>query len=124
MLAEKDAAEALYKGLSSWNASDLAEVVNVTCRMLNRVHEFKPEYLTTLVSEFVRSLDLFEVEDFLAWFARDMGETVRPVVRTVAPHIIREVVTALSPEDDGNDEAIDEARNLLRRFIMNEEARP
>lgn len=123
-LPEVEAEEAITVGLSSWNAFDLAEVVNATCRMVNRVHDFKPEFLTTLVSEFVRSLDLFELTDFLAWFAKDMGETVRPVVRTVAPHIIREVFSALSPEDDGNDEAIDEARNLMRRFIMNGEERP
>lgn len=123
-LPEAEAEEAITVGLSSWNAYDLSEVVNATCRMMNRIHKFKPEFFNSLVSEFVRSLDMFELTDFLAWFARDMGETVRPVVRTVAPHVIREVFSALTPEDDGNDEAIDEARNLMRRFIMNGEERP
>jgi hypothetical protein len=91
--------------------------------MINRIHGFKKSVIKTLVTEYVNSLDSYELEESLSWIIKDLGEAVRPVFRMAAPHVIREVCGFFNPgeSDDGYDEAMIKARDLLRQFILNKE---
>ncbi|MBU1170977.1 MAG: hypothetical protein KKD44_15575 [Proteobacteria bacterium] len=122
-LPNDDVVEALSAGLSSWNAYDLAEVVNALSRMINRIHHFNPGVIQALVTEFVNSLDLYELEESMGWLSRDLGQAVRPVFRMVAPSIVREICGFFTPgeDDDGYDEAMNQTRDLLSRLIQKKE---
>jgi hypothetical protein len=123
-LPEKEANEALSAGLSSWNAYDLAEMVNTIGRTVNRISRVKPDLFPALVSEFVNSLDRYELEETLDRFSQELGQVVRPVFRMAAPSIIRELCGFFEPgeEDDGYNEAMQAAREQLRALIKGQEA--
>lgn len=121
-LSEEESVEALEKGLTAWTTYDLAEIINTISRMANRLHQHKPDVLISLVSEFTGSLDLDEIEETLGWLSTDMSKAVRPLARTVVPVVIKEFCGFFTPEDDGRDEAIQDARDTLRRFLLNGEA--
>lgn len=122
-LPEEDADEALSAGLSSWNAYDLAEMVNSVGRTLNRISRVKPDLFPDLVSEFVNTVDPCELEETLERFSRDLGQVIRPVFRMAAPAIIRELCGFFEPgeEDDGYDEAMADAKRRLRETILGKE---
>ena len=120
-LSEEDAAEALAAGLSSWNAYDMAEVVNLVSIIANTIHEFSPGLLEKLIREFINTLDLDEFSIFLDWVVSEASGSLRPLVRTGAPIIIKGIMSSLTPENDGNNERIEEAREMVRQFIMGSE---
>jgi len=80
-------------------------------------------FLKTLVAEYVNSLDSYELEESLSWMIKDLGAAIRPVFRLAAPHVIQEVCGFFNPgeSDDGYDEDMIKARDLLRQFILNKE---
>lgn len=124
MLPEEEADEALAAGLSSWNAYDLADLVNTLGRTLNRLYRIKPNLFPDLVSEFVNSLDMYELEETIECASRDLGQVIRPVFRMVAPSIIHELCNFFEPgdEDDGYDDAMSQARDRLRHLLLGKEA--
>ncbi len=126
MLPEQEADQALAAGLSSWNAYDLAELVNTLGRTVNRLNRIKPDLLTALVSEFVNSLDLYELEETMAWVSRDLGHSIRPLFRMMAPPVVQELCKFFEPEDDddGYDDAMLQARQRLRQLLLGKEGTP
>ncbi|MCP3954024.1 MAG: hypothetical protein GY697_17670, partial [Desulfobacterales bacterium] len=45
----------------------------------------------------------------------------QPVLQTVLPVVIKDVISGLTTDDDANGEEITEMRTRLRQFIMNED---
>lgn len=122
-LSESEAAEALAAGLSSWNAYDLAEVVNSAAIILNTLNEFSPELLENLISEFTGTLDLGEIELLFEASAKGAFTPFKPVLRTVLPDLLTGLIECFATENDGNDEKIEQARLGLRKFIMGDEVK-
>jgi hypothetical protein len=122
-LPADDAVAALGAGLSSWNAYDLAETVNSLARLANRIGRLTPEVFKSLVTEFVNTLDLDELEESLARLAPDLARAIRPAFRRLAPPLIGELCAFFTPgeEDDGCDDAMQAAREQLRRLLLGEE---
>ncbi len=122
-LPEEEALSALAAGLSNWNAYDLAEMVNAVGRTLNRIRHVSPDLFPKLTAEFVNALDLYELEEALDGYSKELAEVIRPLVRVAAPLVIREVCRIFEPaeEDDGCDAAIESARVCLKRWLLREE---
>jgi hypothetical protein len=122
-LPEEEAITALSSGLSSWNAYDLAQTVNAISRMMNRINAFKPGVIEALVTEFVNTLDRYELEESLDWLFRDLGKAARPLFRMSAPFLVRELEGFFEPgeEDDGYDDAMDQSRERLRSLLLSKE---
>ena len=122
-LPEEEAVSALSAGLSNWNAYDLAQTVNEIAGMLNRINAFKPGVIQALVTEFMNTLDRYELEESLDWIFRDMGKAARPLFRMTVPLIVREIQGFFEPgeEDDGYDDAMDETLVRLKSLLLPKE---
>jgi hypothetical protein len=120
-LPEDVCLEALGNGLTAMNTYDIADIINSLSRMANTLHHHKPEVLVSLVREFTGSLDLYEIEETARWMAAEAGQSLRPLARTLFPVIVKEFCGFFTPEDDGQDQAIQEARDMLRGFLLKEE---
>jgi hypothetical protein len=120
-LGEEASAAAISAGLSEWNAYEFAEVINAVCAAANNLQQQSPDMVKHMVTEFVNTLDLYEIEETVTWLSRDLTQTFKPVLQTVLPVVIQEVVSCLETDNGENGEAITEMRTRLRRFIMDEE---
>lgn len=118
---EKEAAAAISAGLSEWNAYDFAELINAACAAANTLQQNSPDVLKHIASEFVNTLDLYEVEETVTWLSRDLTQAFQPVLQTMLPVIIKDVIHCMETDNGDNGEEITEMRRQLRRFIMNEE---
>jgi hypothetical protein len=123
-LGEERAGAAIAAAASEWNADGFAELINSACSMANRLHQSSPDLLKNLVTEFVDALDLDEIEESLTWISRDLTETFKPVIQTVAPIVVKDLVKCLASGNNGNEEQITAMRTAMRRFIMDEEIYP
>ncbi len=120
-MSEADAAKALAAGRSWWIAYDMAKVINSLAIIANTINEFSPGILEKLVREFINTIDFNEFGFFFDWVMNETAGTLKPLLRTTAPLIITELLGCLTLENDDNDERIEEARDMLRQFIMGNE---
>jgi hypothetical protein len=122
-LPEQDVADAISRGVSALDAQEMGEILNLMVLLSNRVRKLKPEIASALVTQFVDTLDLSEVQDMVKWIIDDLGEALRPLARVVVPQLVRGVCGWLAPEEDDNKEDVDIALNSLRTLLQNEEPR-
>jgi len=120
-LNEDDQTETLTSVISEINACDLAETINNSLFILNALQEHSPQTIQRILSEFINTLDLDEIENTLETIFIEKNTIFRPLVRTTFPVIVDGFMDCLSSENDDNDEKIDQSRNKLRQFIMGKE---
>ena len=58
----------------------------------------------------------------MTWLSHDLTRAFQPVLQTLLPVVIKDVINCLATDNGDNGEEITEMRILLRQFIMNEEA--
>jgi len=121
-LSGEEAAAAISAGLSEWNAYDFAELINSACAAANTLQQNSPDVVKHIVTEFVNTLDLYEIEEAVTWLSHDLTRAFQPVLQTLLPVVIKDVINCLATDNGDNGEEITEMRILLRQFIMNEEA--
>jgi hypothetical protein len=120
-LSEAEAAAAISAGFAEWNAYEFAELINATCAAANNLQQQAPDKVKHVVTEFVNTLDLYEIEETVTWLARDLTQIFKPVLQSVLPVLIQDVISSLATDNDANGEQIEKMRTRLRRFIMNED---
>lgn len=117
-LSGEEAAAAISAGLSEWDAYDFAELINSVCAAANTLQQHSPDVVKHIVTEFVNTLDLYEIEETVTWLSHDLTQAFQPALQAALPVVIKDVINCLATD---NGEEITEMRTLLRRFIMNEE---
>ena len=122
-LSAKETAAAISAGLSEWNAYEYAELINAACAAANTLQQQSPDTVKHIVTEFVNTLDLYEIEETVTWLARDLTQTLQPVLHTVLPVVIQAGLDCLATDTGENGPQINAMRTRLRRFIMNAETR-
>ena len=124
-LPEEEVAEVAGKGISALNVSDLADTINMLCMTANRIRKQKPDVITSMISQFANSVDLFELEDTLKWLAREVLDGLKPVGRLVAPQIVVMLSEWLAPDENDNeyDEETEKALNALQVRLLSREVR-
>ena len=124
-LPEEEVAEVAEKGVSALDVSDLADTINMLCMAANRIRKQKPDVITSMISQFANSVDLFELEDTLKWVAKDVLDELKPVGRLIAPQIVVMLSEWLAPDenDNGYDEETRKALNALQVRLLNREVR-
>ncbi|HVN72906.1 MAG TPA: hypothetical protein VMU10_12890 [Desulfomonilia bacterium] len=80
-------AEALSKGLSDLDTYEIAEVINGFLRIINRIHEIKPEIFSNITHSIADSLDTQEVRSAAQWLIPEIADAVRPIVTAAAPQM-------------------------------------
>jgi hypothetical protein len=114
-------ADAVESGLKNIDTQDAAEVINLFCLLLNKVRSLKPAIIADIASQFIESIDLFEVQDNIAFLADDLAEPLMPIGRILAPKLVKGLCRALEPRDDEHENEAEDARQMLRSLFMTEE---
>lgn len=113
---------AVAEGAIKVDTQDIAEALNLVCDVLNRVHETRPDFVSSLLSQFANAADLNAMEETARWLTEDLVRTLAPVLRSAAPSLIRGVAELLAPADDGMDEEIQSSLEALSSLTREAEA--
>ena len=120
-IPEDEMTEVLAQTLVGLNTHDMAEIVNSVTRTANRIRRLSPDFDISIIGEFINGVDMDELADAADWVTEDLGKTIRPLGRILAPSLIKMVCDWASPENDGADEQMQEAVNALRNLLHGQE---
>jgi hypothetical protein len=120
-LNDDDDTETFASVISEMNGCDLAETINTFLLIVNALQENAPQTIQKIISEFISTLDLEEIENVLESFFIEKNELFEPLVRATFPALVNGLIESLSSKNDDNDENIERSKNKLRQFIMGEE---
>jgi hypothetical protein len=101
--------------------AEIAEIVNLTSLLINRIRKNNRKLLPSMVSQVVDSIDLYEVEDAVTGIIGDIGQSLKPLGRIVLPHLITLACDWLSPDENNEEPAIENAREAIQALLQPKE---
>lgn len=103
-------AEATSKGLSDLDTFELAEVINGFLRVLNRIHESRPEVFSNITRSIFDSVNAEEIKATSQWLIPELIDSARPILTASMPQLINGLCGILNPQEglveDDNRKAI------------------
>jgi hypothetical protein len=120
-LPEKETSDAFSKTLSQLDFTEIAEIINLTSIVINRLRNHNRKLLPSVVSQIIDNLDLYEVEDAVSGVLGDIGESIKPLGRIILPHLITMACDWLLPEENHDEPAMEEAREAIHALLQPKE---
>lgn len=120
-LPEKETAEAFSKALSQLDSSEMAEIINLVSLLTNRIRRNNKKLLPSIISQIVDSLDLYEVEEAVGGIIGDIGKSMKPLGRIVLPHLVTLACDWLSPDENHDGPALENARAAIQSLLQPKE---
>jgi hypothetical protein len=116
---EPDAlADAASKGLSDLDTYEIAEVINGFLRVINRIHESRPEVFSKIAGSIADSIDTIEFKATADWLIPEIVEAARPILSSAMPKLLNEFTKMLCPQDGTADHDHREALSSLRSALL------
>ena len=117
-VSPQDLSEAVYTGTVDLDTSETADLLNTLLRLINGLHEARPDLLANLLSSTAIAVDAYELEAAGSWLVEDAVQAVRPIARAILPSAIRGLAAVLKSqpgEDSGDlDGALASLRDALK----------
>ncbi|MDO9264167.1 MAG: hypothetical protein Q7U02_09385 [Desulfosalsimonadaceae bacterium] len=117
----KEMAKSFAQHLAAYDVQELAEVVNNTLRLINRLGDEKPAVFTEFAGEMVNAIDAYELAQSAKRFFNGVSKELRPVARAVVPGLVTWICDVIKPTDDEYEDDAAQARNALRSLFATEE---
>jgi hypothetical protein len=80
---------AVSESVSDLDTFEVAGLINTACRVIDRVHDAKPDIVNNLVGGIVDSLDMEQVKRVARWLIPDLVEAFRPLAPAIVPELIK-----------------------------------
>ncbi len=90
---------ALSESMSDLDTYEIAGLVNTACRVVNRIHDAKPDIVSNALSGVMDSVDSDEVKKTVQWLIPDVVDAIKPLATIVMPFFIKSLVELISPEE-------------------------
>jgi hypothetical protein len=105
---------AISESISDFDTYEVAGLINIMCRVLNRIHANNPDILNSLAVGVADSLNIEEVGKTVKWLVPDLVQAIKPLAPTIIPVLIRGLSDMINPDGDfANPEQV-EALQMLR----------
>ena len=78
-LPQDEFGEALSSGVSEIDTQGIAGIVNSALRLVNGIHENKPEMLSHMLRDIINSVDEDELKTATQWIFKDIRDAIRPI---------------------------------------------
>jgi len=82
-LQQEEFAEALSSGVSEIDTQGIAEIFNTALRLMNGVHENKPEMFSGVIRDIINSIDEDELKTATQWIFKDIRDAIKPIENIV-----------------------------------------
>jgi hypothetical protein len=78
---------AVSESVSDLDTYEIAGLINAACSVLERIHQARPDIVSSLVGGIVDSLDTEQARRICSWLIPDLADAVRPLIQAIAPEI-------------------------------------
>lgn len=104
------------EAVKEFDTYEAADLVNLTCKVLNRLHGAKPDLIGSLLSSVVDSISSDEVAKTAQWLVPDVVNALKPLAQAMMPELLKGLAELI--RDDGylggkNSEAVSELREAM-----------
>jgi len=114
---QEELTEATLKGLADLDTQEIGEIVNTLLRVINSIHENKPEIVSNLISSIVLAIDTDELKATADWIIRDAIDAIKPAAGVIVPSLLNglcELIVSVPGEDSNDlDNALDSLKGIL-----------
>ena len=117
---DDDLAKSMAQHLAAYDIQELAEVVNNTLRIINRLGDENPEIFSGLAAQFANAIDDYELSE-AAKKILDTGKAIQPLARSVVPGLVTWICNVIQPADDAYEDDAAQAREALGSLFATEE---
>jgi len=76
------------EAVKEFDTYEAADLVNLTCKVLNRLHDSKPDLISSLLSGVVDSISSDEVAKTAQWLVPDVVNAVKPLAQAMMPELL------------------------------------
>lgn len=118
---DEEMAKSFAQHLAAYDVQEIAEVLNNTLRIINRIGDEKPAIFTEFTSQLVNAIDEYELAESAKRFFNGVSKEFKPVARAVVPGLVTWICDVIKPEDDEYEEDAARARDALRSLFAAEE---
>ena len=118
---DEELAKSFSQNLSAYDAQELAEVLNNTLRIINRLGDERPAIFTEFAAQVMNAIDDYELSETARRLFNGVSTEMKPAARAVVPGLVTWICDVLQPEDDEYEEDAEKARNALRSLLVKEE---
>ena len=87
------------EAVKEFDTYEAADLVNLTCKVLNRLHDAKPDLIGSLLSGVVDSIYSDEVAKTAQWLVPDVVHAVKPLAQAMMPELLKGLAELI--RDDG-----------------------
>jgi hypothetical protein len=118
---DEDLAKSMEQHLTAYDVQEMAEVLNNTFRIINRLGDGKPEVFNQIAGQFVNALDEYELSETANRLFNGVSEEFKPVARAVVPGLVTWICDVLKPCDDEYEDQAAKARESLQSLFATQE---
>ena len=68
---------------------EVAELINTACRVINRIHDAKPDFVASLISGAADSIRTEDIPKTAEWLVTDLAEALKPLASALMPVLAR-----------------------------------
>ncbi|MFH2129712.1 MAG: hypothetical protein ABIK68_05000 [bacterium] len=118
---DEELAKSFEQHLSAYDVQELAEVLNNTLRIINRLGDEKPALYTGFAREFVNAIDSYELAEASRRLFNGVSQEFKPLARATVPGLVTWICDVIKTADDEYEDDAAQARNALRSLFATEE---
>jgi hypothetical protein len=108
--------EVMSESAKEFDTYEAAGFINAICRVLNQLHDAKPELIASLMTSVVDSVSTDEVEHTAEWLIPDVVNALKPLATAIMPELLKgltELIRSDGYADGKYSNAIREFREAL-----------
>ena len=114
--------DALGRLLTNLDVQEGANIINAASQLALQLLESRPDEVNDRVKSLIDALDVYGLAELSEKTGAVIGRTLRPLARSVIPHLARGVLTSLAADDDEFEDAAQEARHQLADLLQDGKA--
>lgn len=118
---DAEMAKSFAHHLSAYDVQEIAEVLNNTFRIINRLGDENPAVFAQFAGEMVNAIDNYELAETAKRLFNGVSKEFKPVARAVVPGLVSWICDVIAPADDEYEDDAAQARNALRSLFAAEE---
>jgi hypothetical protein len=117
----EEMAKSFAQHLDAYDVQEMAEVLNKTLRIINRLGDEKPAIFTGFAAQLVNAIDAYELAESAKRFFNGVSKEFKPMARAVLPGLVTWICDVIKPEDDEYEDDAAKAREALASLFSAEE---
>jgi hypothetical protein len=117
-------AEWVAKELADLDTQEVGETCNAWLRIINAIHEERPDIAQTLLSSLSSVIDADELKTIAGWIIPDITASIKPIAGAVLPSVINALCDLMTPAPGEDLGELDEALGNLRNILSNNRHNP